>query len=326
MNSESNLVKGLLVFCPCLLFLLASLQVWAEPRVKIGISVPLSGNEATFGEDVRDTVRFANSYLADNQYDLIFENDRCNGKDVVTAASKLLNLDKIDGAIVVCSGAVLGSASLYEKAKVVAISPYASSPAISQAGDYIFRTWPSDVTAGQLLATRASDRYGTTGLMTEQTEYCVGLEEAFLNANTTRDLEVHRERFLTEDRDVRTTLLRLKSKKIKVLFINSQSEQTFLNVFKQARAIGLDIPVLGAYWPGSPSFRKVASSSVNGIEYVDSPLLSTSLTPEGKRIFGQYVQKYGEPNSSPFLFATTLEAFRVLHLALQSKKQPKELI
>lgn len=50
------------------------------------------------------------------------------------------------------SDVTLAAASIYEQAGLVAISPTSTSVSISQAGDYIFRTVPSDRYAGNALA------------------------------------------------------------------------------------------------------------------------------------------------------------------------------
>jgi len=57
-------------------FTLAS-NSFAEEKIKIGVSVPLSGAGAAYGSDIKNALLFANKKLFHSSYDLIIEDDQC---------------------------------------------------------------------------------------------------------------------------------------------------------------------------------------------------------------------------------------------------------
>lgn len=116
----------------------------APAKVKIGVSVPLTGAGAAYGADIRNALVFANRRIAGSAYDLVIEDDQCSNKEAVSGARKLTTIDKVRYMLGFgCSGTVIASAPIYENAGVATIASGTGAPAISDAGDYIFRTKPS---------------------------------------------------------------------------------------------------------------------------------------------------------------------------------------
>ena len=286
---------------------------------RIGVSSALTGNAASYGNDIKNFLLFANQRLAGGKYELIFEDDKCSGKDAVTVAHKLINVDKVKHVLgFACSSTLLSAAPLYEKAQVLAMSSSAAAPDISQAGDYIFRTWQSDIYSAKFLYDYISQRHKKVGMLSEETDYALGFAGAFKKANEGGDIRVYDETFLTEDTDFRSLLLNLKNRGIEGLFINTQTERTYANVLRQIRQMKLDIPLYGAYMPGSSTFLELVGDLANGIIFIDPPTMESALTEEGKAVFKEFVAQYGKPQSWDFLFAVTYEAFRAMHGAIES--------
>ena len=111
-----------------LLCFFISAEVLAEP-LKIGVSVPLTGSAATLGTDIKNALTFANERYGNHEYELVFEDDKCSGKEAVTIAQKFVQIDKIHFVLgFPCSGALLSAAPVYEQNRVVVIAAAASSP------------------------------------------------------------------------------------------------------------------------------------------------------------------------------------------------------
>ena len=51
--------------------LLAFPAAWAERREKIGVSLPLTGEGAIYGNDIRNVLEFANREIAGSRYKLV---------------------------------------------------------------------------------------------------------------------------------------------------------------------------------------------------------------------------------------------------------------
>ena len=69
------------------------------------------------------------------------------------AVEELIHQDGIDIIIgAVSSPVTLSIAPICQQEEVVLLSPSSSAPEISEAGDYIFRNYPSDVLEGTAMA------------------------------------------------------------------------------------------------------------------------------------------------------------------------------
>lgn len=313
---------GILLLCSTL-----SISSLAEEKIKIGVSTALTGNAASYGTDLKNVFLFANEKLAHNAYDLIFDDDKCTGRDAVIVAHRFVDALKLRYvAGFACSGTALSTAPIYEKAKVLVMISSASAADISHAGDYIFRTWASDAGASKKLFNYIAAHHQKIGILSEQTDYAQGFLRSFTDNNSLSDLEILNENYLTEMPDYRSVLLKLRTKGVTALFINSQTDTTFLAVLKQLKDTGWTPQIYTAYWGGSSMILEKAKNLVEGSIFVDLPGTNEVLSSEGKSLFEEYKTKYGNMKSIDLLFGTTFEAFRALHQAIQSGKEPREFL
>ena len=295
--------------------------------LKIGVSIPLSGESAIYGEDIRDFLNFANKNLAGSKYQLIFEDDKCNAKDATSAAQKLITVDKVKYAMgYACSSTIISTAQFYERAKIPVMVVYASSPRIRDLGEYIFRTYPSDALTGQLLASSIRDKYSLIGILSEETDYAQDLKGELLKQLSGSKVQVVEENFLPNAADFRTQLLKLKSKNPEALFVDPQAEGTFANIMQQLAVVNWAPQIYGAYWPGSPSVQKLVGDKLNGTIYVDTPALTDILNSNGEAVLKSYKSAGGKIRTTEATFATSYEAFRALHQAIESKEDVKDYL
>jgi branched-chain amino acid transport system substrate-binding protein len=301
----------------------------AARKIKIGVSTAMTGGAATYGLDVRDALMFANEKFGRGRFEIIFEDDKCSGKDAVTIANKFINIDKVDFVVgFACSSATLSAAPLYERAKIPVIVTCASSPKIAAAGDYIFRTFPGDLHAARRLYRHVHGKHNSLGILSEETDYAQDFKNAFLEENCGKEkpLTVIEENYLPDTVDFKALLLKLRSKAPDGLFINTQAEGAFAVIVKQLKELDWNTTVYGAYFPGSPSFLSEAGGAAEGIEFVDTPSLDFLLVPEGKAVLEEYSSRYPKMRSVEAVFATTFEALRVLDQALLSGQDTRQFI
>ena len=122
-------------------------QLAATETIKIGVILPLTGTSADNGNNIKNGLLLAQKEInKSNKYqiELIFEDSQFNSEKAVTAAMKLINIDKV-GYIIgdVGSSQSLAIAPLAEKNKILMISPASQTDKLTDAGDYIFRIYPS---------------------------------------------------------------------------------------------------------------------------------------------------------------------------------------
>ena len=296
-------------------------------QTKIGISVQLSGGAATYGADIRNAFEYAASRYGRGKYRLIIEDDQCDGRTAVSVAQKLTRMDKVRYVLGFgCSGALLSAAPIYNKAKTVAIGVYTSSPRITDAGEYIFRTVPSDTLAAKPLYDHVRERYRRIGAFFEETDFAQDFRRAFEQENRDDKLEMFVENFLPATDDFRTQLLKMKAMSVEALLLIPQAEKQLVTLVKQARALGWKVPMYSHVFPSSAAFLREAVGEAEGMVYTDLPVASDCLTDQGMMMYREFVEQYGEPQSNAMSFVTSLAAFSALHEAIQSGTDVREYL
>jgi branched-chain amino acid transport system substrate-binding protein len=315
----------------CLPILLVALALPSQTnceeskRIKVGVILPLTGNVAPFGEDVRDSLIFANKKLAKGKFEFIFEDDQCRGKDAVTAASKLLSIDRVSYGIIVCTESMLSAAPVFKNHRTIVITPIASGAAVSQIGDYSFRTWPSDAGAAKVLYDYVNKRHKRLGMISESRSNSQEFSTEF-RKRASPDLKITEVNYLSEESDFRSTLLKLRSANIDGLFVNAAAPPPFLQILKQINQLRWAVPIYGAYFPADKNFLEQAGQMAEGIIFVDAPTIENILTPEGVSLLTTYTKEFGIPKSIPLIFASTFEVVRLLSLVSEHPSDSREYL
>jgi branched-chain amino acid transport system substrate-binding protein len=124
----------------------------AADTIKIGVAGPHSGDLASYGIPTRNAAELivkefnAKGGVLGKQIELLIEDDVCKPEIATNTATKLVS-EKADVVIGhICSGATKAAMGIYKDAKIIAMSPSATNPALTQSGDYpnFFRTIASD--------------------------------------------------------------------------------------------------------------------------------------------------------------------------------------
>jgi len=128
-----------------------------EP-LKVGVFLDLSGPTASFGQSTLKGVKLAAAEINNHQIgdgrrvELIIEDDFGRPYEAATVVQRLIDQKKVHALIgEVASSNTLAAAPIAQNAKVPMIIS-ATHPAVTQVGDYIFRTSFVDPFQGQALA------------------------------------------------------------------------------------------------------------------------------------------------------------------------------
>lgn len=300
-----------------LVFVFTAIAEPGRPLIKIGVPLPLTGEAATYGVDIKNVLEFVNAKLGKNRYQFLFEDDRCSGAAAATIVQKLVNVDHVAAVFGFgCSGAMLSAAPLLERAKIPTITMSASAAAISKAGDYIFRTFPSDAAATSVLADYVRAHFKKPGLISEQTEYSQGIADGLEEALSS----LVREDFVSGTPDLRAQLLRMRQAGVDAVIMNPQAEPGAVRLYQQIRELGWEVPVLGIYFPGSPAFLNVVGKTADGIIFSNLPASGSILNAEGKKLFAEFKAHYPPMQTIDIFFITTYTGFVALDEALTSSR------
>jgi len=283
-----------------------------EIRFRIGVIGPLTGDVSAWGEDTRNALVLANEKIGGGRFELFFEDGKCLGKVAAIAAQKLISIDKIQFGMVVCTGEMLASAPVFERAKVTVVAPGATAASVSSLGDYIFRTWPSDGVGAQLLAAQIHSSYKHVGIVSEQRGLPQEFAKAFEGEAKNLKLQVSAEDFNSSDGDVRGQLLRLKQAGVDALLINTDSESAALNVLRQVHDLSLKAGLFGNFIAAGASFQSQAGALAEGLVYFDVPLLDLDTVAQDGELLAEFTKRFGAPKSAPYMIAASFSAFRAI--------------
>jgi branched-chain amino acid transport system substrate-binding protein len=270
-----------------------------EP-IKIGFIGPLSGDAASYGIPIKNAIALAVEEINNaggingRKIEVIYEDGKCSGKDAVNAAQKLINIDKVNIILGgMCSGELLAIAPITEPAKVLLLSPSASSPDITHAGDFIFRNNPSDADGGKALAKLVREKYTKAAIISENTDYAQALARVFVEHFRSLGGEVvAQENFDPGVKDFRTILTKIKASNPEALVINPQTEIAGGLIVKQAREIGITIPLYGTVALAGTKAIETAGEYAEGMLVIDAPGLSEN-NPKAVKFLADYKARYG---------------------------------
>jgi branched-chain amino acid transport system substrate-binding protein len=163
--------------------------------VTIGAILPLTGSAAPYGKNARRGIELAleeinaNGGVNGKKVKVLYEDSKTEPKEAVSALRKLHSSSGVKFIIGdINSTGVLAMAPIAVRERILLLSPGASNPKISDAGDYIFRNWHSDALEGQVDADHAYSTLGwrEAAVLYVNAAYGAGLAETFRDRWRTR--------------------------------------------------------------------------------------------------------------------------------------------
>lgn len=283
--------------------------------LKLGILLPLTGDAASYGENVKNGIELANKEL---NFNLVYEDGKCNGPDAVNAMRKLIEVDKVDAVIgELCSGATVPAQEIAKEAGVVMISPASTSPDLTDAGDHFFRTVPSDALQGAEAAKLVKELgYQSLAILHVNDDYGVGFDKV-LRENF--DNVLISESFEKESTDLRTQLTKINEKNPDAIYIISNSPAASGAALKQIKELGIEAQVMGSEGLKDDSVLESAGGAGEGLILT---FLAPSNTIIGKQFKNRYTKEYGE--DPPIFSAEAFDAMLALSKALEESDGTKE--
>lgn len=281
-------------------------------EIKIGINYELSGGVATYGQSSVEGIEMAideiNAAGGINGKKLVavkYDN-KSEPAEATTLASKLMTQDKV---VAVLGPATSGSfkaeipVALKNKVPVASGSATADDVTVDAAGvkDYAFRICFNDSYQGTAMAnfalTNLSKKKAVI-IMDSSSDYGKGLAENFKKTfEAAGGTIVATESYVAKDTDFNAILTSIKGKDFDVVFIPGYYEEVGL-IIKQARALGINVPVLGADGFDSPDLIKLAGASALNDVYYSNHYSSLDKDPLVVKFIADFKAKYNkEPNA-----------------------------
>lgn len=308
-------------------------QTKKEPKeIRIGAILPLTGDAAFYGQSIRRGIDLAVEQIRSKAGTkgrtimVVYEDSKAVPADGVAAFQKLIDVDRVVAIIGdAVSSVTLAFAPIAERNKVVVLSPLSSAPALTNAGDFIFRNVPSDLYGGGVAAHFAVKDQGwkKLGILYINNDFGVGLKQVFSeNAERLGSKIVASEAFEQRATDFRTQLLKIKSTSPEAIFVVGYQEVP--QILIQAKEMGLKTKFLGTGLLEDPNVIKVAKEAAEGIYFTQLQYDATSKDPLVIDFVGTFTKNY---NSKPdIISAYGYDAMKVLAYAMEMSNLTSESI
>jgi branched-chain amino acid transport system substrate-binding protein len=251
----------------------ASTTLRAQDEIPVGEFAALTGGSASFGQSSHkgtalaiDEINAAGGVLG-KKLKLITEDDQSVAGQPATIVRKLIAQDKVVALLgEVRSSATIEAAPICQENKIPLISPAATNPKVTEVGSYISRICFIDPFQGTVMAKFAiSKGWKRLAVLTDvKQDYSVGLAQFFKEGILKNGGEIVKEQsYSTGDKDFKAQLTSIKPAKPDAIFVPGYYAEVAL-IGKQARLLGIKVPLLGGDgWVGD-SLLKVAGSSLDG--------------------------------------------------------------
>lgn len=241
--------------------------------IKIGEFASLTGGSASFGQSSHkgtalaiEEINAAGGLLG-RKVKLITEDDQSTAGQPATIARKLISQDKIVALLgEVASSKSLEAAPICQQNKIPMISPASTNPKVTEVGDYISRVCFIDPFQGTVMSKFALSRgWKKVAVLTDvKQDYAVGLAEFFKKHFAANGGTIVKEQnYSTGDKDFKPQLTSIQAAQADAIFIPGYYGEVSL-IARQAKLLGINVPLLGGDgWVGD-SLIKVAGNSLDG--------------------------------------------------------------
>lgn len=269
---------------------------------------PLSGDAATYGVSHKNGMELAREEInkaggvKGQQIEVLFHDDAGDPKQAAAGAQKFADQKNVIAILGSClSSSTLAMVPITDKAKVVHTVVSSSSHRLSGMSPYFFRMAVQDDKVGGLMADLVKDKFAAkkVALLYPNNDYGKGL----LSSIDAR-LKQHgitlalSQAYLATDKDYSALLTAVKAQGVDVLMVGSTYTDGGL-ITKQAREMGLNVPIVGPTGLYSPKYVEIAGKASEGAVFLGA-FVASNPDPAVQAFVKKYKEKY---NMEPDTFA-----------------------
>ncbi|PLX89547.1 MAG: branched chain amino acid ABC transporter substrate-binding protein [Desulfuromonas sp.] len=297
--------QGTLRSCAIAALVCLSIPVsgFAADTIKIGVAGPHTGDLAPYGIPTKDAAELvvaqvnATGGVLGKQIELMPVDDQCKPEIATNAATKLVSegVQLVIGHV--CSGATKAALGIYKEANVIAISPSATNPPLTQSGDYsnFFRTIAPDDDQGKLAASFATGKLGAKkiAILHDKGDYGKGFADfskASIEAEGKAQVVLF-EGITPGAMDYSAIVQKIRREKADAVIFGGYHPEAS-KLIGQMNKKRVKIPFIGPDGVKGDGFLEIAGKNAEGV-YATGPM-DVSAYAENKQARADYIAKYGK--------------------------------
>ena len=304
------LVSSLILGASCFAFFSCK----KSDKIKVGVIAPLTGKGAYYGQILK--TNFDLAFASDSLYVLQYEDSKFEKNASVSAINKLITVDKVPVILgEVTSDNTLTIAPIAEKNKTVLFATIASADKLNKIGEYFFRNVPSNniqgVTAANFIYTKLG--INSVAVFGQNSEYGVNITTSFKNEYIKLGGKVvFDDSFLEGEVNYKTQLQKVRQSGAKALYIPGNENEPAM-ILKQAKEIGLSIPIIGG--DGSSTDNLITMAGAGAESFYITNIVIDKSSDFYKNYRNLFYEKFGKEPSAYDAYA--YEGAKIILVALK---------
>ena len=287
---NKKLTWGIIVVIIVVILVIVGLQKSSNAQVKIGAVIPLTGTGAYWGEPSQRGILLAqdtiNKKFGPNAVKILIEDGKSVAPDSVTAAQKLLSVDKVDAIYTEFSGPSSAEAPVVKNAGKVyfygAFNPVIVAQSDNSIKGFLSFTDPCD-SFGKYMQSKGINKVAILNQFAGVAPSCTVTLEKYIPQKNILLFEN-----LPKDNDYRGILLQMKSFGAGAV-IGMTYEGPALAWIKQMNDIGMKLPVFSGL---EDALTQNVINTIGATKLTGSVYFASKINPDFANL---YKQKY--PNS-----------------------------
>lgn len=291
----------------------------SKDPIRIGFFAPITGAAASDGLSTSNSAELAVALINEKGgingrlVELVKYDDALDTKQAVNIAQKLTTKDNV---VAVVSGSYSGptrvAAPIFQEAKMPMLSGYAIHPDVTKSGDFIFSQSFAGSVQGRAGAKVAIDmlKAKRISIIAVDIDFGKQLSESFTEYAVAHGAEiVSVDKFAMADKEFSPVITKLKEEVKPDMIYMANYYGHGAEIARQAKKMGLDVPILGTEGIDSFQFLEIGGADVEGV------MLTTNMNRDSKNESTQqyiktYTEKYGIVPD--MVGASVYDAFEVL--------------
>lgn len=279
----------------------------AGDTIKVGVFLPLTGDNAAGGELELRGIKLANKLhpeVLGKKVQLVVADNKSDKAEAASVAARLIEKDKVCTILgTYGSSLAMAAGNIVKEAKVPAIGTSCTNPQVTANNDYYFRACFIDPFQGTVMANYAFKQGAKKVAIVQEVsnDYSVGLAkffvEAFQKLTNDKNSIIDVANYQTGDKDFTAVLTNLKAKNPDAVFAPGNFTESAL-LIKQARQLGMKVPFMGGDTWETQEFIDVGGKDVEGCVLSTAFDREKASTEEAKKFLKAYTDEYkGEPSA-----------------------------
>ena len=281
--------------------------------IKVGVNLELTGTVAAYGNAENNGVKLAVQEINKaggvdgKKIELVTKDNKSENAEASTAATNLAIQSQVNAMIgPATSGAVAAASLNAQKTGIPLLTPSGTQDdltldTVDGVKKYVFRTTFQDSFQGQVLAQYAYSNLNAKKVVLyydNSSDYAKGIAEEF-KKKYQGDI-VTTATFASGDKDFQSALTKIKNLDYDAIVMPGYYTETGI-ITKQARDMGISVPILGPDGFSDDSFADLAGkANASSVYYVSGYSTKTALSGKANDFIKAYKAKY---SSEPNMFA-----------------------